>query len=192
MSINSPTRNCSDDKLTRFWHSHFLCFLPQRTILSMSNSHTSQHWTHLPWCEFIQLAMIGSGELRRGDREEEMVRLAQLGRIEIILDRTYNTYCQSWQTLSNTTTSCATISSSSLKSSSHMPQMGTVRFLLGKFVLAYLPISILMFFLPTNLFQRLEIVSPMFICLERRALIGSLHKTIRLSSLGWVETCWHL
>ena len=30
--------------------------------------------------------MIGSEELRRGDREEEMVRLAQLGRIETILD----------------------------------------------------------------------------------------------------------
>ena len=29
--------------------------------------------------------MIGSGELRRGDREEEMVRLAQQGRIEIIM-----------------------------------------------------------------------------------------------------------
>ena len=32
--------------------------------------------------------MIGSGEVRRGDREEEMVRLAHLGRIETILDRT--------------------------------------------------------------------------------------------------------
>ena len=32
--------------------------------------------------------MIGSGGLRRGDREEEMVRLAHLGRIETILDRT--------------------------------------------------------------------------------------------------------
>ena len=52
---------------------------------SMSHSHTSQHWTHLPRCEFIQLAMIGSGGLRRGDREEEMVRLAHLGRIETIL-----------------------------------------------------------------------------------------------------------
>ena len=30
--------------------------------------------------------MIGSGELRRGGREEEMVRLAQQGRIETILD----------------------------------------------------------------------------------------------------------
>ena len=30
--------------------------------------------------------MIGSGEQRRGDREEEMVRLAQQGRIETILD----------------------------------------------------------------------------------------------------------
>ena len=66
---------------------------------SMSHSHTSQHWTHLPRCEFIQLAMIGSGELRRGDREEEMVRLAQLGRIETImihkkkidLDNTFST-----------------------------------------------------------------------------------------------------
>ena len=54
--------------------------------LSMSHSHTSQHWTHLPRCEFIQLAMIGSGELRRGHREEEMVRLANLGRIETILN----------------------------------------------------------------------------------------------------------
>ena len=52
---------------------------------SVSNSHTSQHWTHLPRCEFIQLAMIGSGEPRRGDREEEMVRLAQQGRIETIV-----------------------------------------------------------------------------------------------------------
>ena len=54
---------------------------------SMSQSHTSQHWTHLPRCEFIQLAMIGSEPgIRRGDREEEMVRLAQQGRIETILD----------------------------------------------------------------------------------------------------------
>ena len=30
--------------------------------------------------------MIGNGGLRRGDREEEMVRLAQQGRIETILD----------------------------------------------------------------------------------------------------------
>ena len=54
---------------------------------SMSQSRTSQHWTHLPRCEFIQLAMIGSEPgIRRGDREEEMVRLAQQGRIETILD----------------------------------------------------------------------------------------------------------
>ena len=52
---------------------------------SMSQSHTSQHWSHLPRCEFVQLAMIGGErELRRGDREEEMVRLAQQGRIETI------------------------------------------------------------------------------------------------------------
>ena len=53
---------------------------------SMSQNCTSQHWTNLPRCEFIQLAMISSKELRRGDREEEMVRLAQQGRIETILD----------------------------------------------------------------------------------------------------------
>ena len=52
---------------------------------SMSQSHTSQHWSHLPRCEFIQLAMIGGEEQRRGNREEEMVRLAQQGRIETIM-----------------------------------------------------------------------------------------------------------
>ena len=52
---------------------------------SMSQSNTSQHWSHLPRCEFVQLAMIGSEEQRRGDREEEMVRLAQQGRIETIM-----------------------------------------------------------------------------------------------------------
>ena len=53
---------------------------------SMSQSHTGlQHWSHLPRCEFVQLAMIGSGDKRRGDREEEMVRLAQQGRIETIV-----------------------------------------------------------------------------------------------------------
>ena len=46
--------------------------------MSMSQSNTSQHWSHLPRCEFVQLAMIGNKwEMRRGDREEEMVRLAQ-------------------------------------------------------------------------------------------------------------------
>ena len=53
---------------------------------SMSHSHTSQHWTHLPRCEFIQLAVIRSEELQRGDREGEMIRLAQQGKIETILD----------------------------------------------------------------------------------------------------------
>ena len=53
---------------------------------SMSQSHTSQHWSHLPRCEFVPLAMIGDErEIRRGDREEEMVRLAQQGRIETIM-----------------------------------------------------------------------------------------------------------
>ena len=54
---------------------------------SMSHSNTSQHWSHLilPRCEFIQLAMIGAQGLRRGGPEEEMIRLAQLGKIETIL-----------------------------------------------------------------------------------------------------------
>ena len=52
---------------------------------SMSHSHTSQHWTHLPRCEFIQLAMIKVQEIRRGGPEEEMIRLAQQGKIETIL-----------------------------------------------------------------------------------------------------------
>ena len=53
--------------------------------MSMSHSHTSQHWTHLPRCEFIQLAMIKDKEMRRGGPEEEMIRLAQQGKIETIL-----------------------------------------------------------------------------------------------------------
>ena len=55
--------------------------------MSMSHSHTSQHWTHLPRCEFIELAMIGDEVMRRGGPEEEMVRLAQLGKIEIIMNQ---------------------------------------------------------------------------------------------------------
>ena len=56
----------------------------RRLYMSMSQNHTSQHWSHLPRCEFVPLAMISS-ERRHGDREEEMVRLAQQGRIEIIM-----------------------------------------------------------------------------------------------------------
>ena len=57
---------------------------------SMSQSHTSQHWTHLPRCEFIQLAMIGAQGIRRGGPEEEMIRLAQQGKIETILSHKEN------------------------------------------------------------------------------------------------------
>ena len=52
---------------------------------SMSQSHTSQHWAHLPRCEFIRIAMIKNEEIRRGGPEEEMIRLAQQGKIETIL-----------------------------------------------------------------------------------------------------------
>ena len=57
----------------------------RKLYTSMSHSHTSQHWTHLPRCEFIQLAMIGDEEVRRGGPEEEIIRLAQQGKIETIL-----------------------------------------------------------------------------------------------------------
>ena len=53
--------------------------------LSMFHSRTSQHWSHLPRCEFIQLAMIKGEEVRRGGPDEEMIRLAQQGKIETIL-----------------------------------------------------------------------------------------------------------
>ena len=58
--------------------------------MSMSHSHTSQHWTHLPRCEFIQLAMIRDEVVRRGGPEEEMIRLAQQGKIETILSHKEN------------------------------------------------------------------------------------------------------
>ena len=51
----------------------------------MVQSHTSQHWSHLPRCEFIQLAMIKDDQVRRGGPEEERVRLAQQGKIEVIM-----------------------------------------------------------------------------------------------------------
>ena len=57
----------------------------KKLYTSMSHSHTFQHWTHLPRCEYIQLAMIGKEDLQRGGPEEEMVRLAQKGKIETIM-----------------------------------------------------------------------------------------------------------
>ena len=57
---------------------------------SMSHSHTSQHWAYLSRCEFIQLAMIGDEEVRHGGPEEEMIRLAQQGKIETILGNKEN------------------------------------------------------------------------------------------------------
>ena len=55
------------------------------TFLSQSHTSQSQHWTHLPRCEFVQLAMISNKRIRRGGPEEEMVRLAQQGKIETIM-----------------------------------------------------------------------------------------------------------
>ena len=90
-SCHSTTQQKTALQTTNIQDSGFLAsyasYLRERYSF-MSQSHTSQHWTHLPRCEFIQLAMTGSGRQRRGDREEEMIRLAHLGRIETILDRT--------------------------------------------------------------------------------------------------------
>ena len=48
----------------------------------------SQHWSHLPQCdEPIQLAMIKDDQVRRGAPEEERVRLAQQGKIEVIMSQ---------------------------------------------------------------------------------------------------------
>ena len=52
-----------------------------------SQSHTTQHWSHLPECEFIKLKMINDEKQRRGGTEEEMVRLAHQGRVETIMNR---------------------------------------------------------------------------------------------------------
>ena len=90
---------CSSRSLSVPPQSHGVLTLPQshpdlltsyasylrELYTSMSHSHTSQHWTHLPRCEFIQLAMIGAQGLRRGGPEEEMIILAQQGKIETIL-----------------------------------------------------------------------------------------------------------
>ena len=55
--------------------------------MSMSHQQISQHWTHLPWCEFIQLALITDEKVRRSGPTEEFVQLAQVGRIETIMSR---------------------------------------------------------------------------------------------------------
>ena len=53
--------------------------------MSMSQSLTSQHWSHLQQCTFIQLAMIGAQGQRRGRPEEKTIRLAQSGKIKTII-----------------------------------------------------------------------------------------------------------
>ena len=60
-------------------------FYLQRFYTYMSHRHSSQQWTHLPRCEFVNLAMITNQALRRGGPEEEMVRLAQQGKIETVI-----------------------------------------------------------------------------------------------------------
>ena len=46
----------------------------------MSRSHTFQQWTHLPRCEFIELAMIGDEVMRHGGPEEEWSDLHSWGK----------------------------------------------------------------------------------------------------------------
>ena len=73
-----PTHAANSDPIT-----HYAYYLRDR--YTSMYSHTSQQWTHLPRCEFIQLAMIGEEVVRRGGPEEERIRLAQQGKIETIL-----------------------------------------------------------------------------------------------------------
>ena len=46
---------------------------------SRSQNHTSKKWANIQHYEYIQLAMIRGEEIRRGEPEEEMIRLAQQG-----------------------------------------------------------------------------------------------------------------
>ena len=95
--------------------SYYASYL-QNLYTSMSHSHTPQRWTHVPRIEFVQLAMIGCVGQRRGDREEEMIRLAQQGSIEIILDHKAPI---NFDSLFLTATSCTTTTTTSSKSNTH-------------------------------------------------------------------------
>ena len=55
--------------------------------VSMSHSHTFQHWTHLPRHEHMQLAVITGEQIQDGEPEAEMVRLAQLGDVDTTLSQ---------------------------------------------------------------------------------------------------------
>ena len=81
LTISQRTEQAIQDSIPFSSYTSYL----RELYTSMSQSHTSQHWSHLPRCEFVQLAMISNEGQRRGDREEEMVRLAQQGRIETIM-----------------------------------------------------------------------------------------------------------
>ena len=76
--LTTSLKQCSDPLSS--YGSYLREFYTRR-----SQRHTSQHWTHLPQCEFIKLAMITSEQLQHGGPEEEIVRLAQLGQIETIM-----------------------------------------------------------------------------------------------------------
>ena len=59
------------------------CYL-RELYMSMSHSQTPQHWTHLPRCNFIQLAIVRAQRLRCR-QEEKIVKLSQQGKIEKIM-----------------------------------------------------------------------------------------------------------
>ena len=59
----------------------------KEVYMSMSHCNITQHWTNLPQCEYIQLAMIENRGLRyRQDRDTAIVRLAQQGEVNTILN----------------------------------------------------------------------------------------------------------
>ena len=55
----------------------------------LSNNHTSEQWTHLPRCEFIQLLIIEDIEVKLRRPKEETAKLVQRGKIETLLGRNH-------------------------------------------------------------------------------------------------------
>ena len=66
----------------------YACYL-KRVYNDMSQTLTAQHWSHLPRCEYVQLAMIDCKRQQHEiEEEEKRKRLAQKGKIEPILKTT--------------------------------------------------------------------------------------------------------
>ena len=80
--ISSPQAITTQETSPLSSYASYLCDL---YIDTSAHSHTSQHWSHLPRCQFVNLAMITDEPVRRGGPEEEIIRLAQQGKIETVV-----------------------------------------------------------------------------------------------------------